>query len=376
MAKMLKSKYNSTGERCVDACLNYGELRHVNNDGSPIKIEIPSDKYEEAISDFLERIKEGLTIDQDMDPSKVLKRGTITYNQAKDISYEGKIKGIEIFSIDESIECDHVLGISGSIEYALSIWNGDAKETALKKSVIRAITVYGEDFLKELELNELMDEDECSNFCDKINYVKKINNLDLYKPLDVVIDDDIGEDDDLITKKKLMKNIKIASFIGGLTLAIIVMQIITNGGTFKDNLYLFLPIFIISLAMSVLVLFYIKISEYITEQYIKNKGQTIMEIFNEELEKIIYDNILTEKECKIILQNITKGEISKLLSELKGSVNKKVSCNALVKNETRFVLDERKNIILPSEMEVKKCTEKFINLYKEKFCRDEAVKTP
>lgn len=221
-----------------------------------------------------------------------------------------------------------------------------------------------------------MDEDEYSNFCDKINYVKKINNLDLYKPLDVVIDDDIGEDDDLITKKKLMKNIKIASFIGGLTLAIIVMQIITNGGTFKDNLYLFLPIFIISLAMSVLVLFYIKISKYITEQYIKNKGQTIMEIFNEELEKIIYDNILTEKECKIILQNITKGEISKLLSELKGSVNKKVSCNALVKNETRFVLDERKNIILPSEMEVKKCTEKFINLYKEKFCRDEAVKTP
>ncbi|MPM93625.1 hypothetical protein SDC9_140765 [bioreactor metagenome] len=323
----------------------------------------------------MERIKEGLTADQDIDPSKVLKRGTITYNQARDISYEGKIKGIEIFAIDESIECDHVLGISASIEYALAIWNGDSRETALKKSVIRAITVYGEDFIKELELTEIIGEEEFSKFCDKINYVKKINSLDLYKPLDVMIDDDIGEDDDLTTKKKLMKNIKIASFIAGLTLAIIVMQIITNGCTFKDNLYLFLPIFIISLTMSILVLFYIRISKYITEQYTKNRGQTIMEMFNEELERIIYDNILTEKECKVILHNITKGEISKLLLDMKGSVNKKLSCNALVKNETRFILDERKSIVLPSEMEVKKCVEKFMDSYKEKFCKDEAVKT-
>lgn len=375
MAKMLKSKYNSTGERCVDACLNYGELRYVNKDGSPIKIEIPCDKYEEAISDFLERIKEGLTVDPDIDPSKVLKRGTITYNQAKDISYEGKIKGIEIFTIDESIECEHILGISGSIEYALAIWNGDSKESALKKSIIRATTVYGEDFIKELELTDIIGEDECSRFCDKISYLKKVNNLDLYKPLDVMIDDDIGEDDDLKTKKKLMKNIKTASLIGGLTLAIIIIQIITNGGTFKDNLYLFLPIFIISFAMSILVVFYLKISKYITEQYAKNKGQTIMEMFNEELERITYDNILTEKECKVILHNITKGEISKLLSEMKGSVNKKVSCNALVKNETRFVLDERKSIILPSEIEVKKCMEKFMLSYKEKFSKEETVKT-
>ena len=132
MAKILKSKYNSTGERCVDACLNYGQLRHINDDGESIKIEIPCDKYEDAISDFLERIREGLTVNQDIYPDEILKRGTITYNQAKDISYEGKIKAIERYSIDESIECDHVLGMSASIEYALSIWNGENQEIALK----------------------------------------------------------------------------------------------------------------------------------------------------------------------------------------------------------------------------------------------------
>ena len=46
MTKILKSKYNSSGERCVDSCLHYGELRFKNEDGSPVNIEIPMDKYE------------------------------------------------------------------------------------------------------------------------------------------------------------------------------------------------------------------------------------------------------------------------------------------------------------------------------------------
>ena len=41
-------------------------------------------------------------------------------HQAKNIANEGKIKGLDFFEIDGSIECEHVLGISGSVEYALS----------------------------------------------------------------------------------------------------------------------------------------------------------------------------------------------------------------------------------------------------------------
>lgn len=112
MARVLKNKYSSTGERCVDACLNYGELRYVNEDGSPIKIEVPCDKYEEAMFDFEDRIKEGIT-QTVLDPKEILRRGSITYNQAKVIASEGKIKGLDFFEIDGSIECEHVLGISG-----------------------------------------------------------------------------------------------------------------------------------------------------------------------------------------------------------------------------------------------------------------------
>ena len=50
-----------------------------------------------------------------------------------------KIKGLRVFEIDGSIELEHTLGVSGSIEYALAIWNGDSKEVALEKAIIRAI---------------------------------------------------------------------------------------------------------------------------------------------------------------------------------------------------------------------------------------------
>ncbi|EPZ56608.1 hypothetical protein H477_2854 [[Clostridium] sordellii ATCC 9714] len=35
-----------------------------------------------------------------------------------------------------------------------------------------------------------------------------------------------------------------------------------------------------------------------------------MQMFNEEVERVSYENLLTEKEIHIILKNITKGEFS------------------------------------------------------------------
>ena len=153
MSKLLKSKYNITGDRCVDSCLSYGELRYLDQEGAPINIEVPHDKYEEAMIDFAERKKDGL-VSSSIDPTTVLKMGNFTYNQVKNIANLNKIKGLSVFEIDGSIETDHILGISGSIEYALSIWNGDTKEEALEKSIIRAMKIHGMKFIKSLKIDE------------------------------------------------------------------------------------------------------------------------------------------------------------------------------------------------------------------------------
>ena len=135
MSKLLKSKYNITGDRCVDACLNYGELRYVDKEGLPINIEIPYDKYEEAINDFIERKKEGL-VSSSIDPTEVLKKGSFTYNQAKNIANLNKIRGLRVFEIDGSIELEHILGVSGCIEYALAIWNGYRTATISESNIV------------------------------------------------------------------------------------------------------------------------------------------------------------------------------------------------------------------------------------------------
>ena len=67
-------------------------------------------------------------------------------------------------------------------------------------------------------------------------------------------------------------------------------------------------------------------------------------MFNDELEYYSYNNLLTEDENNIIVENITKGEISKLIVEIKGSVNKKISINKVISKETEFILESRRNI--------------------------------
>lgn len=370
MAKVLKSKYNSTGERCVDACLNYGELRYINEDGSPISVEIPCDKYDEAISDFEDRIKEGLT-QTDIDPKEVLKRGSVTYNQAKTIACDGRLRGLNFYDIDGSIECDHILGISGSMEYALAMWNGDNREDALIKSIVRAIKVYGEEFINGLSLDNTVDESSYLRFAKRLKEVDNMINVELYQVRNYEIDNELYVED-LDSKQKLIRNIDLPLGFIGAFIGFIVVQAVTNFGKLIDNTEIYLIINLVTMIIFALIV--MKFTKVISSKYIKNSNFSIMEMFNEELEKVIYENLLTEKEVKIILKNITKGEVSKLLIDMKGSVNKKVSSNTIVTKETKFIMDARRIVILPSEYEVKQMLAKLVSTYQDKLSTDYNVK--
>ncbi len=362
MTKILKSKYNSSGERCVDSCLNYGELRFINGDGSPINIEIPIDKYDEAIGDFEDRIKEGMT-QSTLEPKKIFKRGRFTYNQAKIIANEGKVKGIDFFEIDGSVETEHILGMSGSIEYALSIWNGDSKEDALKKSITRSIKVFGEEFIHSLDLDNTVDKSEYIRFANNLHSTNSSINIDLYKYRDHAIDEEFYLED----KKNYDKinNVKLAlGFLGG-ALAFFILCVITQYGKLINNSVIYLILNIVCIALGALGAY--KGSRVILNKYIKNTNKEVMQMFNEEVERVSYENLLTEKEIYIILKNITKGEFSQLLLDMKGSVNKKISSVNIVNKESKFILDARRYVILPSEYEIKQALDSLVNGYKEKL---------
>lgn len=363
MAKVLKSKYNSTGERCVDACLNYGELRYINEDGSPMNIEIPCDKYEEAVSDFEDRIREGI-IQSDVETKEVLKRGTFTYNQAKNLAIEGKIRGLDFFEIDGSVECDHILGVSGSIEYALSLWNGDSTKEASLKSIVRAIKVYGEEFINGLSLDNTVDINSYIRFAKNLSTIDCMTDIKLYKARNYAIDNEI-EIEGISEKIKNMSTMNLVSGLIGALIGLIFIQISTNFGKVIDNSVLFLILNLLCISIGGAV--FINIPKRLIDKYVKSNTKMIMDLFNEELEKVTYDNLLTEKEAHIILKNITKGEVSKLLMDMKGSVNKKISSNNLVSKESKFMIEARKTIILPSEYDIKEGLSRLVGTYNEKL---------
>ena len=351
MTKLLKSRYNSTGERCVDACLSYGELRYLSDDAIPINIEIPYDKYEDARTDFNERIKEGL-VNSDIYPSEVLKMGSFTYNQVKNIAALNKINEIKFFDIDGSIEIDHILGMSGGIEFALAIWNGDTKEDALVKSIIRAIKIHGSKFIKSLNLDE-----KEYRLYDNIYMLENLVEHKLYSFKTCKIEDEVYNEGTTL-KMRFMDNTNFISGIVGALIGFVLVQGFTNFGSIINNIFIHWAISIFAMAISAIITR--KIIKYISNKYITHPNNSILEMFNEEFELANFNNLITENEYKKILQNITNGEVSKLIMDMRGSVNKKISINKFISNEIKFILESRISILLPSENDIKEIIESIM----------------
>lgn len=294
-------------------------------------------------------------VSSSIDPIKVLKKGSFTYNQVKNIANLNKIKGLRVFEIDGSIELEHTLGVSGSIEYALAIWNGDSKEVALEKAIIRAIKIHGVNFVKSLKLDE-----KYESIYDKVAKLGSIAENQLYTIKYCKIQDEIYSNIvDMRINLKRGSDIAIGS-IGSL-IGFILVQLFTNFGKLLNNIFIH-----VGISIFIMILFYIlsiKLVKAISYNYIKNTNGSIIDMFNDELEYYSYNNLLTEDENNIIVENITKGEISKLIVEIKGSVNKKISINKVISKETEFILESRRNIFLPNDNEIKEITESLIKKY-------------
>lgn len=55
----IQSKYCKTGAKCIKECFENDRFRYFNADGSPMQIEVPLDKYDDAVKAMAERIKRG-----------------------------------------------------------------------------------------------------------------------------------------------------------------------------------------------------------------------------------------------------------------------------------------------------------------------------
>lgn len=138
----IQSKYCSSGSKCVQQCFENGKFRYYNPDGSPMQIEVPADKYNDAVKAMQNRIERG-EIKGVKNAEDVIRKGNVTYEQAKNIAKVGTIESLTYDAANGIKIGAYSGGISAAIKFAICIWSGKNFESALKESVKAGLQVGG-----------------------------------------------------------------------------------------------------------------------------------------------------------------------------------------------------------------------------------------
>lgn len=141
----IQTKYCKTGSKCISECFDDGTFRYLNSDGSPMQVEVPSDKYDSAVQAMEERIKNG-QVPGVTDPEQakiIVKKGTFTYAQARNIAKFGTIESLTYDAVNGIKLAGTAMGISAAISFAVSLWNGDDWDKALESSCYVGLKVGG-----------------------------------------------------------------------------------------------------------------------------------------------------------------------------------------------------------------------------------------
>ncbi|MDO5296067.1 MAG: hypothetical protein Q4F00_05395 [bacterium] len=154
----IQSKYCSSGSKCIAECFDDGKFRYMNPDGSPMQIEVPSDKYEDAVKAMQERIRRG-QVPGVTDPAKakdIVRKGHFTYEQTKNIAKAGTIESLTYDAANGTVITAYSFGITALISFAVSIWNGEDMQTALRNAALNGLKVGGLTFANAILAGQLV----------------------------------------------------------------------------------------------------------------------------------------------------------------------------------------------------------------------------
>ena len=153
----IQTKYCASGSKCISECFENGKLRYINADGTPMQIEVPSDKYDAAIQAMKNRIKNG-EVPGINDPEKakeIVRKGHFTYKQAKNIAKFGTVESITFDAVNGAIIAKNAMGISAAITFATNIWNGEDFDVAIKNAAYSGLKVGGTTFVTSILSSQL-----------------------------------------------------------------------------------------------------------------------------------------------------------------------------------------------------------------------------
>ncbi len=153
----IQSKYCSTGSKCIQECFQNGKLKYINADGSPMKIEVPSDKYDAAVQAMENRIQRGEVpgVTDIGEAKNIVRKGHFTYKQARNIARAGTVESITYDAANGAVIATTAFGLSTALTFATSVWNGEEFDVALKSATYSGLKVGGTTFATAILASQL-----------------------------------------------------------------------------------------------------------------------------------------------------------------------------------------------------------------------------
>lgn len=158
----IQTLYRNSGAECVQDCFDEktGRFKYLNADGSPMQLEVPSDKYFEAINVFKDKIRKYRVpaTYNEKDAYKYIRRGKVTYRQALELCRGGNIKSL--IEKNGKISCSFPLGLSFLVTYNMRYIESGDKKDALNAALAAGMQIFGTSFMghvldSQMELPEL-----------------------------------------------------------------------------------------------------------------------------------------------------------------------------------------------------------------------------
>ena len=144
--QQIQTKYCSTGQRSVNAAFNgEGKYRYVDQNGSPMQLEVPKDQYDKAVETMANKIKDGKVegVNDPAEASKLIRKGHLTYEQARNITKFGTVESLTYDLAEGTIVGLAAGGISFGITACLFYLQTGDREIALRVAVVQGGKTFG-----------------------------------------------------------------------------------------------------------------------------------------------------------------------------------------------------------------------------------------
>lgn len=150
----VQCKYCKTAGGSVGACFKRNSegnmtYRYYDLTGNPMKVEVPSDQYTQAIESMKARIEKG-QVPGVSDPDAaydIIRRGKLSYKQALNLAKAGTVESITYDAATGAVNCLSVLGITSVVTFAQIFWSTKDYKKAAKGGLIAGFQVYGFSFV-------------------------------------------------------------------------------------------------------------------------------------------------------------------------------------------------------------------------------------